>query len=328
LDNRFYTPILRWKRGEKICLRELPSGIKKLIWPCLSLRDARGRVYADNVGELGAALHKELGSTPCYLILPALDREMSPKEVLADMQAVIRLAGGYSAAVPAIDIQSISSFQTDINSLKNIPTSLALRVQPAVDFDSLLVAVSALIEKGVKFVHVLVDAETDGSHESKDLKLGLTKLLDSGLLVRVVLAAGTVPLEVGVGSHQIDRPDYPAYLDLVKTGGLKGLCFGDYGVLSPEWREPSGGGGTTPTLYRYTTDMDWLLFKDRGLQGPTIAKLVTLSKAYRGPLYSPGDKAIQDRANWVSGAGRGNAENFLRDSMSQHIVYVSNQLSA
>lgn len=328
MDNRKYTPILRWKRGEKICLRELPSNIKNKIWPCLSLRDPRGRVYAGNTSEFTAGLHNELGSTPCYLILPKLDRQMSPQEALADIQTVIGMASGYSEAVPACDVQSLNNFQATIKHVKKMPTSLALRIRPAIDFDKLLKIVSALKKIGLKHAHVMVDTETDGSHESKNLTTGITKLLQSNQFVRVVLAAGTIPLQVQIGSYQFDRPDYPAYLKLIKDISLGGLCFGDYGVLSPEWREPSGGGGTTPTLYRYTTDNHWLLFKDQGLQGPSVAKLVTLSKAYRGPLYSPGDKAIDSRSNWVSGPGRGNAENFLRDSMSQHIVFVSNQLPA
>lgn len=330
MTNRTYTPILRWKRGEKICLRELPSSMKTKIWPCLALRDPGGRRYVGDTTRFLADLDKEIGATPCYLNFPALDQPMSPRDILADLKSVIGLSAKHLTAVPACDVPSLAIVQALSNSVKNAPASLALRIRPSFDLDDvdqLIKLAPALTKRGTNSLHLLVDRETDGAHDSNDLQSGLTKLLKSGRFARVALIAGTMPLGIQIGSHKFERPDFLAYLKLINDEALQRLCFGDYGILSPDWREPSGGGGTVPTVYRYTTNNRWLVFKDRNNQGPTVAKLVTLNSAYRGPDYSPGDKAIFDRSRWTSGVGRGGAEQFLRDSASQHIVFVANQLA-
>lgn len=331
LTGRTYTPILRWKRGEKICLRELPAANKSKIWPCLALRDPTGRSYLGDPDQFIAELDKELGDTPCYVNLPLLDTGYSSAQLIADLKAMMSLSTRRDGTVPVCELPAAAVLNALVKSSIDSPETLALRIRPgfglsAGNADGVAALASTLTKKGTKAVHLLVDRESNGQHDSKDLKAAIIRLLTHNAIARVALVAGTMPSTIEIGSHEFDRPEYLAYLMLKQDAAMADLCFGDYGVLSPDWREPTGGGGAAPTVYRYTTDDRWLVIKDQGGQGPTVAKFITLNAAYRGPDYSPGDQAIYTRSNWKSGRGQGNAEVLLRDSTSQHIVFVTNQM--
>jgi hypothetical protein len=166
--------------------------------------------------------------------------------------------------------------------------------------------------------------EKDGAHSAPSLASALAVWCASFQFRRIVLISGTIPASVPIGFHQIDRPDPSSFATLTGNQKLRNLSFGDYGIMSPDWREPSGGSGGPPAYYRYTTIDRWLLFKDVNGQGQNLAKLIVMNAHYRGEGYSPGDAAIFKRAKQILGVG--NATNQICESASQHIVFAVNQL--
>jgi hypothetical protein len=83
---------------------------------------------------------------------------------------------------------------------------------------------------------------------------------------------------------------------------------------------------------RYTTDEDWLVFKERNVirhgfdQFNSICRTLVGRREFKGAGYSAGDTAISACA--VPGSSSGNAMTWRRIGTNHHLTLVVDQLAS
>ncbi|MEV0786911.1 hypothetical protein AB0I52_28925 [Streptomyces sp. NPDC050423] len=225
---------------------------------------------------------------------------------------------------------------------------LGIRVQvPELPDERRSEAVQSMIDRmraGTVPLDLLLDLGevTDEHHQADKWALRAWDLL--GRLHRwrtVVVLAGSVPCSVtdlAVGAMtEPHRFDWDILHMMLHAGAavVPRLTYGDYGAQHTRGADyPTDGGGGPPWgLLRYTTERTFLLAKaatdgeDRAAGIRSLARQITETREYRGAGFSDGDCWLEQCARGTGTQGTGGAGTWIQAGHSQHMTYVSRQLT-
>jgi hypothetical protein len=337
-----YLPILKWKQGERIALRNLKPVQWDQVVPIIelqpidtapdraSLKEALPPYLAKIADELSKALPEdsscgidtryvaagysrqaELLNAVCQRLSKLTNLDILPVIPSALVQAepdqLARLAEQFNEHILRIDTPSVAVAQ----------------VQPIVDCVQQHIPHSLL--------HIVVDQFSLVGKDPKATTSTVKPYLDAAIASEcssVTLAGGSFPVNlIGFkqGVQDIVRVEWKVWTSIRKLADYADVRYSDYCVTHPA--QPPGLDPTqvNPSVaIRYAADGFWRLFKAGGFkkgapnQYNSLCQLLLTDTVYSGPTYSYGDKCYTDAAAFKLGGG--NPSSWRRDATNHHLV--------
>lgn len=337
--NPVYVPVLKWRKGEKLALKNLPDQLQKSIIPLIELVNDEG----DNPEDLPNDISKfwrrtaylDVRHRPKNFALRALDNVVSNNQ-----------------NIDIIPVVSLDSQQIIMEGIKNIVgiynNGFALRIIVNQDLDfSLLIKEVGLKLKYFAIAKDKIDLIVDfGYLESntqtyKTVLKKITDIISFDNWRNVIVAAGNFPLSLKEfrpnGDNLLNRTELELWKKN-KTICGRNIVYSDYTVRNPDNIIKGFSRGSTSV--RYTLENNFQVF--RGTQEDKPFKYLVHAMNIRA-LYSDiypesycwGDEAITDKANQLeeclnSGIdpetyekfSTGNPTDWVAWSVNHHITVV------
>ena len=343
-----YLPILKWKQGERIALRNLKGdqwdGITPLIEllpisaaPNFASLQAALPDYLDKAGKdmaktlpegtpfavdtryvsTGYPRQAQLLSAVCSRLSKLTDRPVLPviTSALAQSEAdqLERIGERFDECIVRIDTPSVSVAQ----------------VQPITDL------VNDAFRKGE--IHVVLDQFSLVGKDPKIVATAIKPYLDEAVASKsasVTIAGGSFPVNlIGFkqGTFDIERVEWKVWKQIRKGGIYADVRYSDYCVTHPALAPEMDPTQMNPSVaIRYASDGHWRLFKAGGFkkgapnQYQALCQLLLGDNVYTGPNYSYGDKCYADAAS--AKLGNGNPSSWRRDATNHHLVLTQRAL--
>lgn len=333
-----YVPVLRWKRGERVALRQLQRAEKALVIPLIepvllpsTSVDEWIDTFIDQVAvdwgeaplflDCDVLLKRGFDVPTSTLIRTAAKRSLKPILVVtvpADTEDERRLAAVRSASDQGVCIRLTKSEIRD----------------PL--FDNRIRRTVQLLGRRPQDVDVVVDykvcAASDPSFSYVAERLPHIESWRS-----VVALGGSFPKDLtslSVGQHDLPRLEWVSWSQQVNSALYRVPSFGDYTTQHAIYYEPPEGANVSASV-RYTSDSYWVVMRGEGLrnkrgpgfaQYPATAELLMARKEYCGSQFSFGDFYVwQIGSRQISSTG--NPETWLRAGINHHIVFAVRQVS-
>lgn len=345
-----YLPILKWKQGERIALRELASGQWNDLVPLLELPAVPA---APTAGELNAAL-------PAYrdkLIKQLVDALPDDQPFAVDTRYVsppyagqVRLATVLAAAlakrterpvIPVISESMVAAEASKLPAFADFP-EVILRIRSrVVDATQTNALVDALVSAGIKKknVHLLVDQDSIVNAEPAACDAAIQPYLDAALAcgcASVTYAGGSFPINL-IGYKQgiikVRRVEWVVWTQLQKIAKYEVLRYGDYTVSNPAPVPELDPTQVNPSVaIRYAAAAEWQIFKAGGFkrgkpnQYRDLCQILMGDPVYSGPTFSFGDAHYNKVASGPAGVNNGNPSSWRRDATNHHLVLTATAL--
>lgn len=337
--NPVYVPVLKWRKGEKLALSNLPDRLQKLIIPLIELVNDEG----DNPEDLPNDISKFWRRT-AYL-----DVRHRPKSFAR--RALDNIVSN-NQNIDIIPVVSLDSQQIIMEGIKNVVgaynNGFALRIIINQDLDfSLLIKEVNLKLKYFAVAKDKVDLIVDFGYlegKTQTYKTVLEKIADTISFDdwrNVIFAAGNFPPSLEEFRPNEDNRLNRTELELWKKNKTicgRNIVYSDYTVRNPD--NISKGFSRGSISVRYTLENDFQVF--RGTQEDKPFKYLVHAMNIR-ELYSDaysesycwGDEAITEKANQLKrcldsgtnpetygGFSPGNSTAWVAWSVNHHIAVV------
>jgi hypothetical protein len=345
-DYKHYVPIIRWKAGERIALRELYDEDKAGLTPLIEIpHENVEKALNKNISITAFARRMCLqilecwGRRPAFLDLSNLTAAVDPDQRFAFNRDFYKQANEMGLSlVPVIGLGSISAARAH-NRIASIGNVMCLRLnRQDLQTGDLVRKISTWI-----FIH-----ETDPSKVHLVLDLGIVDPSDQGYLQfysetplldewnTVTILGGSFPKdlrEFPVGEHLLPRTEWDFWKQLVRARLLRTPTFGDYATLHPSLQTPFPGMNVSASI-RYTTDDHWLVMRGEGLlnkdgagheQYPANAQMLMERSEFCGRDFSFGDNYIYERP--VKSDQPGIPRNWVTVGVNHHLTFVVRQIA-
>lgn len=344
-----YMPILKWKQGERIALKNMTAAqwadtvpLVELL-PIVATPDPAGiraalRPYLDKVGkEMMAAIDD---SVPLVIDI----RYLAP--AYAHQARLLRTVCSYlqrtteRQVIPVITQATLADTLVEVQTLEGFDEYVLRVVSPFNSADAVIdlvkLCVSANLPK--KKLHLLVDQFSIVGETASAKWTAVQPYLNSALAsscATTTLAGGSFPINlVGIkqGVHDLPRVEWQIWKLLRKNATFAEVRFSDYTVSNPALAPDIDPLQVNPSVaIRYAADGFWRLFKAGGFkkgkpdQYKNLSKLLLTDAVYSGATFSYGDKQYDKAANDPK-AGNGNPSSWRRDATSHHVVLTASAL--
>jgi hypothetical protein len=337
---KLYTPILKYKQGERLAVQDLSDTVKQRLLPLFCIMELK------NPGDLVNSLLRTWGKDLPFFIdfHPAAtgtrDKYINDFFVLAKEQEL--------SAIPVIQAHYDKTY---IKAIKKagalIKSGYALRItDPDVDD---LIEVLDMVHEVVGVRDKDLDVIIDLGHLPRSSTItkaystianNLLSVLNPSKFRNVIAAGGSFPEALtGIPKNQISelqRNEWMIWEEVHKKH--RSVLFGDYGIDDPNIAQ--GDRFTIVPTIRYTSGDSWFIV--RGEYDPKqpydftqfhrLSKVLVRSKLYCGPAFSWGDNRIKECADRTctgsDHCNHGNLSSWVRISTNHHLTYVVNQLSS
>lgn len=339
-----YTPLLRWKRGERVGLRNTAVSQRQDVTPLFAIaadqykgkEPNRSRAAVSPADALVAEILNTWGTAPCYVDASGIGHTVRHPHPIADIAASARQHG--ANVIPATRLSAPVAYQQDVAAVHRIDgKGAALRV----DLQGLT---SAATWTGSWPIPL---ADTDlvanfGTNVGTVYGLGSTatqafQSLHSGNQWRSVTVAGTSMPDnftgFQAGLHIIDRQEWRFWNSLSAAGLPYRLDYGDYATI-PVNSPPPGISWGFPINIRYTLRQEFLICRGvspTGYGGQDMdVQLISHAQSIRTyPGRDPipngwADVEIDGIANQTTGPG--NLEKWVQIGVCRHIERVRTDL--
>lgn len=343
-----YLPILKWKQGERIALRNLTNAQWEGVTPLIELLPISA---APSFTELQTAL-------PAYVDKIAIELAKTLPEGTAFAVDTRYVSTGYPRQAQLLSaVCGRLHKQTKLPVLPVIPSAL-VQSEPGqlgrvsdrfsecivrIDTPSIglpqLQPIVALVEEAFKdgIVHIVVDQFSLVGKEPKAMALAvkpyLTAAMTSGS-ASVTIAGGSFPVNlIGFkqGTFDIERVEWKIWKQIQKGGVYADVKYSDYCVTHPALGPVVDPTQMNPSVaIRYAADAYWRLFKAGGFkkgapnQYQALCQLLLGDSVYTDPTYSYGDKCYAEAA--AAKLGNGNPSSWRRDATNHHLVLTTRAL--
>jgi hypothetical protein len=347
-DHRQYLPILRWKRAERVAVRELRPQERQRITPLIelvpsdfdssnSLRNA-GKVLVNKATEI----EEDWGTTPIFVDLLHLDPSLRlstgqhPVEALADAMSERHLQ-----MIPVTGLRRDGAYQVAIAAVvERFGRRICLRIHPddikGKNFSERILETCDRFNIQPKEAHLLIDSQAT-VNSSDDMRLLFSRVPHLNEWLTFTYASGAFPQDLSmftVGQHLHPRTDFISWSEYSKAGSIRRLAtFGDYTIQHGRFREPPPSPNISASI-RYTHEFNWIIMRGEGLrnkggpghaQYPANAQLLCSRSEYCGAAFSYGDNYIYERSQ--NTAKPGTPETWLRAGVNHHITFTVQQVS-
>jgi hypothetical protein len=329
-----YMPMIKWQSWERLALSKMDAGLLGDVRPCIEVRESDQHAkllselpivwpgpalvdYADPAGRLTAARRAELLQ---FLQHPA-GANPAVVPVLNPLDASVQ---GDAALRQAMILRGVVAYRWRTN----------LDANMAVQVPGLLTAVArcpTAREGTILIVDLGVTPSSWTPAELQALRVTLAACAAHGFAM-VYLTSGAFPdsLAAVQTMAKLDRHDWRLWQSLTILAPELTIGYGDYGTLSPLWKESilKQGGGQTRSNIRYATTDHWLVL--RGSSGKreeciAISELMTTvySGTFEGRPFSYGDLLIADRANAALPKKDRHCGHYrITEAWNHHMTYV------
>lgn len=343
-----YMPILKWKQGERIALKNLTPIQWKGVVPLLELPPVLA--VPDSAG-LRAAL-------PTYLAKIAGDLKKSLPDHLPIVVDVRYVASAYPKQVnllravcsqlakltdrqviPVLTDSMVLQQATDLNLMTGFDEYVLRIMTPFTEIGPISELVKLVVQAGLpkKCLHLVID-QYSIVNEDPTVRLSVIKpYLDVALAVGCVsttLAGGSFPVNLmgmGQGTRDLPRVEWLMWKDLRKIAAYQTVRYADYTVSNPAPVPDMDPKMVNPSVaIRYAADGFWRLFKAGGFkkgkpnQYQNLCALLLGDGVYSGTTFSFGDDCYDKAAN--AKLGNGNPSSWRRDATSHHLVLTASAL--
>lgn len=338
-----YLPILKWKQGERIALREMTAAQWGGVVPVLELPAVTG----DLRPALGAYLDKIAGhfkstfpedkpiGVDIRFVAPAHAKQA---KLLATICQRLEKAAERTI-IPVIADSMMDDDKADLEMLAAFDERI-LRIQtPMVDPAQIPSYVQTLTAAGVakRDLHLLVDqysiVREDAARKFTEVKDFLDAALAAGC-ASVTVGGGSFPMNLtGIkqGLHSIPRVEWEVWQRVKRAGAYAAVRYSDYAVTNPAPLPNLDPTEINPSVaIRYAADGEWKLFKAGGFkngkpnQYQSLCNLLLKDAAYSGATFSDGDERYAKAA--AGKLGGGNPSSWRRDATSHHLVLTASKL--
>jgi hypothetical protein len=343
-----YLPILKWKQGERIALRNLKGNQWDGITPLIELLPISA---APNFASLQAALPdyldkvgKELDKALTDGTPFAVDTRYVSTGYPRQAQLLIAVSARLNKLTdrPVLPVIPSALAQGEANQIARIaerfhecivridtPSVSVAQVRPIVD----------LVKDAFKSggVHVVVDQFSLVGKDPKLVATAIKSYLDEAVASKsgsVTIAGGSFPVNlIGFkqGTTDIERVEWRVWKQLKKGGIYADVRYSDYCVTHPALGPEIDPTQMNPSVaIRYAADGLWRLFKAGGFkkgapnQYQSLCELLLGDAVYSGPDFSYGDKCYADAAS--AKLGNGNPSSWRRDATNHHLVLTQRAL--
>lgn len=337
--NPVYVPVLKWRKGEKLALKNLPNQLQKSIIPLIELVNDEGDNPEDLPNDISKFWHRT-----AYL-----DVRHRPKNFARI--ALDNIVSNYQNK-DIIPVVSLDSPQIIMEGIKNVVgiynNGFALRIIVNQDLDfSLLIKEINLKLKFFAVAKDKIDLIVDFGYLESNTQTYKTVLKKIADIIsfdnwrNVIVAAGNFPLSLKEfrpnGDNLLNRTELELWKKN-KTICGRNIVYSDYTVRNPDNIIKGFSRGSTSV--RYTLENNFQVF--RGTQEDKPFKYLVHAMNIRA-LYSDiypesycwGDEAITDKANQLeeclnSGIdpeiyekfSTGNPTDWVAWSVNHHITVV------
>ncbi len=336
-DYKHYVPILRWKQGEQLALKELFPTDRSLMTPLVELPSD----YEKTIDETVNAVAKNWGSAAMFFdvrpILHRRDPAWRKNHVTAFFNEA-RNAGLELTPVTGLDCSV--EYRTEVRNVIEVDQrgacirlNRAYLGRPNLRDDLLALLANLGIEP--KMVDVVLDLQIcDGTNQNYAGFCGALPNLSDWRTLTV--AGGAFPedlTEFTVGRHDVRRHDWLSYRNTIKAQLPRRPTYGDYATLHP-FLKPDMQGLNPSASIRYTSEECWVVMRGEGLrnktgaghaQYPANAKLLTDSLAYCGQYFSFGDNYIYEVS--LNKGKTGNPRTWVTAGVNHHLTFAVRQIN-
>lgn len=345
-----YLPILKWKQGERIALRELGATQWNGVLPLLELPAIDA---APNPTELNEALPAYRDRLVQQLITTLPDAQafaVDTRYVSPPYGGQVRLASVLAkalakrtdrAVLPVISETMVAREAGKLSAFSDFP-EVILRIQsPVVDAAQVGPLVDSLKAAGIanKKVHLLLDQDSIVYADPAASHLAIRPYLDAALTcacASVTYAGGSFPINlVGFkqGLTKVPRVEWEVWRLLQRATQYRVLRYGDYTVSNPAPLPDLDPKQVNPSVaIRYAAATEWFVFKAGGFkrgkpnQYRDLSQLLLGDAVYSGVTFSFGDAHYNKVAASPPGKNNGNPSSWRRDATNHHLVLTATAL--
>jgi len=331
-----YTPILRWKRGERVGVQRLGVATRAGVTPLFMIAPDQFKQKPATAGTAArtaaqafvAEVQTAWGTSPFYLDASGLTPTAAHPNPLVDIATAARAAG--LQLIPATRLTASGAYQADVSLVALVDgRGVALRV----DMQGMTSA-SAWTSS---WPHSLGDTDliVDFADQIQIVAgMGATinhafATLHAGTAWRTVSVAGSsIPANLtgyAAGLHRIGRAEWALWTNLNAASLPYQVHFGDYATV-PLAAPPAGIAWGFPISVRYTLPTEFLICRGVGTTGfGGVDMDVQLSGharsivGFAGRTPLPGCWGDQRIDAIAAGGSPGNLETWVQISTNRHI---------
>lgn len=351
LESRFYTPALRWKKGEMEALGSLDEASKErllphLIFPPLKARDLEEQrpLSRDEYGliQIGR-LQRFWGAGPCLIDFRFLEFEPSDKgsDAARINEFLVNSRKFGCRLIPILDAR-VDSYRAGAlgahirNAHLNAAIRLSLDDLQNDNFQAMLDILVASTQASIGDCILILDfgdavlssvpafAEFTGEW--------LIKLRQFGMWGRVIVEASSYPRMNPANPNSetpVPRNEWNSWCQLAESDRdiFNSASFGDFGADHGEI--DFDGGGRTITHLRYTTEREWIVGRGGSPTAShdgtihTVAARLMASGGFMGADYSAGDEFI---AACAAREAIGNGSTWRWANMVHHMTLTASRV--
>ena len=329
-----YVPVLRWKRAERVGLRQLTAKVRGQITPLLELVPS-----VDNTpSKVSADIRSHWGFSPFFLDLVNLP-DLEKDDIVSKISDELRAAG--LRAIPVTGFDQGTNYQKAISTIAaNDRRGACIRLYPRNLLSSSLLADLEKLLAGLALNPDQVDLVADYQLLS-DFAMPYTELcrrLPNLARWRTFTAiSGAFSKDLTEyeknGQYTRSREDWLFWQSQIALGLPRRPTYGDYSIQYAFYKEPPDRANVSASI-RYTAEDCWVIMRGEGLfnesspgnaQYAAHAQLLSEREEFCGADFSAGDRYIDNLSKGLEGPG--NPETLLRAGINHHITLVTDQLS-
>jgi hypothetical protein len=347
-----YMPILKWKQGEQLALRNLNDDQWERIVPLIELQPIDA---APDSNSLKAALpayitktsdqiQKSLPNGHTLCIDSSYLSPGYPKQVALLVTTIGLLQKNTACKVipviHAADSESLAMLPPSHQDFVANQESVVLRLRvDQVEPPQVQAAVKSLTELGIKKrnIHLLVDQYSLLDRQPSDCLNAVKPYLDNAIAsncASVTLAGGSFPINLmgrKQGVTDIPRVEWKVWSLICASDVYQGLRYADYTVTNPAPSPDLDATQMNPSIaIRYTAKDFWRLYKGRGFKSGVpgeyrnLSKLLIADSVFSGAHFSYGDQMYYKAAG--GGDKNGNPSSWRKEATNHHMVLTANSL--
>jgi hypothetical protein len=345
-----YMPILKWKQGEQIALRNLTKKQWEGITPIIELQPIDA---APDLSSIKAALPNYLtkvasqivktfpeGHSVCVDTCYLSSGYIWQVELLLHVCSVLQHNVANRHIIPVIHASSVEALsnisskhkefiksQTDILVRVITDNIEALQVLPMVD--EIL-----NLDLNKNEVHLLIDQFSLLGRQPIDCFSSVKEYVEYATnadCASVTIGGGSFPVNLmgrKQGITEIPRVEWGVWGLFQKTGKYPDLRYADYAVTNPAPLPEIDATKMNPSIaIRYTSKECWKLYKGRGFKSgvpgeyKALAKILVMDAVYSGEHFSYGDR--QYKAATGGSDKNGNPSSWRKEATNHHIVFTA-----
>lgn len=347
-----YMPIIKWKQGEQIALRNLSPKQRAGMMPLIELQpidaapDVKSLTLAlpDYVAKVSGQISKSIPHSSVCLdasyLSPGYPRQINLLMIVVGYLQK-HLLHGVVPVIHATDLESIDQLATTPKKLLEQQDKIVLRLRTdQIDSSQVVASVASMASVGIAppRIHLLVDQYSLVGRNVADCVIQVKPYLDEALgagCASLTLAGGSFPINlVGIqqGVTNLPRVEWLVWESLTADTKYKDVVFADYAVTNPAPLPDIDPKQMNPSIsIRYAAKDFWRIYKGRGFKSGAKGEYRNLCQLLVSDDIFPGEKFSYGDSQYYQKASTGNDKNgtpasWRKEATSHHVVLTANCL--